>query len=180
MKTIEVDEELYRYIVSHTQELGENASTILRRMLKFSAGQMPAEKGATKKGPQPAKTAEVAVTEAHARESRLRQLLQSENYAKQNRTVNRFTLVLSALYSLDAERFSVATESLRGRTRTYFANDEQTLLQHGNQTKPKRVAGTPYWVITNTNTSRKRSMIEYLMAEMQFPTELIDTVCGTL
>lgn len=39
MKTIELDEELYRYIASHTQHIGESASDILRRMLKFTAGQ---------------------------------------------------------------------------------------------------------------------------------------------
>ncbi|SQC88695.1 replication initiation regulator SeqA [Klebsiella pneumoniae] len=35
MKTIEVDDELYRYIASHTLHIGESASDILRRMLKF-------------------------------------------------------------------------------------------------------------------------------------------------
>ncbi|NHX34339.1 replication initiation regulator SeqA, partial [Escherichia coli] len=39
MKTIEVDEELYRYIASHTQHIGESASDILRRMLNFKSGQ---------------------------------------------------------------------------------------------------------------------------------------------
>ena len=55
MKTIEVDEELYRYIASHTQHIGESASDILRRMLKFTAGQtapaspaQPASKDAAK------------------------------------------------------------------------------------------------------------------------------------
>ncbi len=38
MKTIEVDDELYRYIASQTRHIGESASDILRRMLKFSAG----------------------------------------------------------------------------------------------------------------------------------------------
>jgi negative modulator of initiation of replication len=42
MKTIEVDDELYRYIASHTQHIGESASDILRRMLKFSAVSQPA------------------------------------------------------------------------------------------------------------------------------------------
>ncbi len=35
MKTIEVDDELYSYIASHTKHIGESASEILRRMLKF-------------------------------------------------------------------------------------------------------------------------------------------------
>lgn len=42
MKTIEVDDELYRYIASHTLHIGESASDILRRMLKFSAVSQPA------------------------------------------------------------------------------------------------------------------------------------------
>lgn len=35
MKTIDVDEELYSYIASHTQHIGESASEILRRMLNL-------------------------------------------------------------------------------------------------------------------------------------------------
>lgn len=41
MKTIEVDDELYSYIASHTKHIGESASDILRRMLKFSAASQP-------------------------------------------------------------------------------------------------------------------------------------------
>lgn len=36
MKIIEVDEELYQYIASQTQSIGESASDILRRLLNFS------------------------------------------------------------------------------------------------------------------------------------------------
>ncbi|VDZ95218.1 SeqA protein [Salmonella enterica subsp. enterica] len=64
--------------------------------------------------------------------------------------------------------------------RVYFAADEQTLLKNGNQTKPKHVPGTPYWVITNTNTGRKCSMIEHIMPVNAFPAELIEKVCGTI
>ena len=143
MKTIEVDDELYSYIASHTKHIGESASDILRRMLKFTAASQPAA-------------------------------------PVQKRAVNRFMLLLSTLYSLDAQAFAEATESLHGRTRVYFAADEQTLLKNGNQTKPKHVPGTPYWVITNTNTGRKCSMIEHIMQSMQFPAELIEKVCGTI
>ena len=101
-------------------------------------------------------------------------------YAEQKKAVNRFMLVLSTLYSLDQNAFAEATESLHGRTRVYFAADEQTLLKNGNQTKPKHVPGTPYWVITNTNTGRKCSMVEHIMQSMQFPAELIEKVCGTI
>jgi negative modulator of initiation of replication len=158
MKTIEVDEELYRYIASHTQHIGESASDILRRMLKFTAGQSA-----------PVKTTPVVAGSPAVAEN-----------AEQNKAVSRFMLILSTLYRLDPKAFADATASLQGRTRVYFAGDQQTLLQHGTHTKPKHVPGTPYWVITNTNTGRKGSMIEHIMQSMQFPQELTDKVCGTI
>ena len=36
MKNIEIDEELYQYIVSNTQFIGESASSILRRLLSLT------------------------------------------------------------------------------------------------------------------------------------------------
>ncbi|WP_395489382.1 replication initiation negative regulator SeqA [Cedecea davisae] len=181
MKTIEVDDELYRYIASQTKHIGESASDILRRMLKFSAGQTPAATPtpATAERPAPVVEEKPANT-ARNRVRAVRELLLSDEYAAQNKAVNRFMMVLSTLYQLDAKTFGEATESLHGRTRVYFAGNEQTLLASGNQTKPKHVPGTPYWVITNTNTDRKRSMVEHIMQSMQFPAELIEKVCGTI
>ncbi|MEH2919896.1 replication initiation negative regulator SeqA [Samsonia erythrinae] len=176
MKTIEVDEELYRYIASHTQHIGESASDILRRMLKFTAGQSaPTRQAETTATVQPA-----AAPTARDRVRTLRELLLSDEYAEQNKAINRFMLVLSTLYVLSPQEFAAATESLHGRTRVYFAGDQQTLIQHGTHTKPKHIPGTPYWVITNTNTGRKRSMIEHIMQTMQFPSELTEKVCGTI
>ncbi|CAI1646827.1 Negative modulator of initiation of replication [Serratia marcescens] len=180
MKTIEVDEELYRYIASHTQHIGESASDILRRMLKFTAGQ-PARSLPAASASQSVELEKAApVQRPRDRVRAVRELLLSDEYAEQNKAVNRFMLVLSTLYTLDAAGFAAATEALTGRTRTYFAGDQQTLLANGTHTKPKHVPGTPYWVITNTNTGRKRSMIEHIMQAMQFPAELIEKVCGTV
>ncbi|WP_312584999.1 replication initiation negative regulator SeqA [Atlantibacter sp.] len=180
MKTIEVDDDLYRYIASHTQHIGESASDILRRMLKFNPAQPQADKPAKEGSAPMAVTEEKPVNLAKDRVRAVRELLLSDEYAEQKRAVNRFMLVLSTLYTLDPKAFADATESLHGRTRVYFAGDQQTLLQSGNQTKPKHVPGTPYWVITNTNTGRKCGMIEHIMQSMQFPAELIEKVCGTI
>ncbi|MEL5693023.1 replication initiation negative regulator SeqA [Serratia ureilytica] len=180
MKTIEVDEELYRYIASHTQHIGESASDILRRMLKFTAGQPVRALPAASASPSVEAEKAAPVQRPRDRVRAVRELLLSDEYAEQNKAVNRFMLVLSTLYTLDAAGFAAATEALTGRTRTYFASDQQTLLANGTHTKPKHVPGTPYWVITNTNTGRKRSMIEHIMQAMQFPAELIEKVCGTV
>ncbi|MGS6265596.1 hypothetical protein ACVGWD_07235, partial [Enterobacter asburiae] len=68
----------------------------------------------------------------------------SVEYAEHKKGLNRFLVVLCKVYSLYKKGFGEATEALHGRTRVYFAGDEQTLLQNGNQTKPKHVPGTPY------------------------------------
>lgn len=180
MKTIEVDDELYSYIASHTKHIGESASEILRRMLKFSAASQTATPVVKEvRAVQPVVEAK-PVNPIKDKVRAMRELLLSDEYAEQKKAVNRFMLVLSTLYSLDQHAFAEATESLHGRTRVYFAADEQTLLKNGNQTKPKHVPGTPYWVITNTNTGRKCSMVEHIMQSMQFPAELIEKVCGTI
>lgn len=180
MKTIEVDDELYSYIASHTKHIGESASDILRRMLKFSAASQPVTPIVKEvRAVQPVVEGK-PVNPVKDKVRAMRELLLSDEYAEQKKAVNRFMLVLSTLYSLDQNAFAEATESLHGRTRVYFAADEQTLLKNGNQTKPKHVPGTPYWVITNTNTGRKCSMVEHIMQSMQFPAELIEKVCGTI
>lgn len=181
MKTIEVDDELYSYIASHTRHIGESASDILRRMLKFSPAATSAAPQVVK-APQPAAVVTPAKAANPVKDNvrAVRELLLSDEYAEQKKAVNRFMLVLTTLYTLDGKAFTDATESLHGRTRVYFASDEQTLLKNGSTTKPKQVSGTPYWVITNTNTDRKRGMIEHIMQSMQFPAELTEKVCGTI
>ena len=180
MKTIEVDDELYSYIASHTKHIGESASDILRRMLKFSAASQPVTPVVKEVRAVQAVVEAKPVNPVKDKVRAMRELLLSDEYAEQKKAVNRFMLVLSTLYSLDQNAFADATESLHGRTRVYFAADDQTLLKNGNQTKPKHVPGTPYWVITNTNTGRKCSMVEHIMQSMQFPAELIEKVCGTI
>ncbi|WP_413734695.1 replication initiation negative regulator SeqA [Sodalis sp. RH21] len=177
MKTIEVDEDLYRYIAGHTQHIGESASDILRRMLKFDA-----QAGATPRSAPPAEVQAKPEVPAPARDRvrAMRELLLSDSYAEQRKAVDRFMLVLTTLYQISPAQFAEAADILHGRTRTYFAADEQTLLQNGSHTKPKQVPETPYWVITNTNTGRKRGMVEHIMLAMQFPVELTDKVCGTI
>ncbi|HHR6128897.1 TPA: replication initiation negative regulator SeqA [Providencia alcalifaciens] len=182
MKTIEVDEELYRYIASHTQHIGESASDILRRMLNFKSAQQPVPAKEVSVAPLASQDVSVMNTKVVAQNPVrvIRELLLSDAYAEKNKAIDRFMLILSTLYSLDAKSFESATESMHGRTRVYFAGDEQTLLAAGKQSKPRHIPGTPYWVITNTNTNRKRSMIDAIMQEMNFPANVIEKVGNTI
>lgn len=209
MKIIEVDEELYQYIASQTQSIGESASDILRRLLNLSlsnivqaplditeiteppieeksaveiapvlsvSNETKAETTAEKNKPSLAQSALAFASDDL--ETALYQLLHSAEFQQENKAVNRFLAILTQLYQANANAFAQAidNEAVQGRTRTYFAQDEQTLLKSGNHTKPKQIPHSPYWVITNNNSGRKMIMLEGVMRGMQLPENLINQV----
>ncbi|ASX26743.1 replication initiation negative regulator SeqA [Candidatus Williamhamiltonella defendens] len=176
MKLIEVDEELYRYIASHTQYIGESASEILRRM--FSLTQKKQTEIKIKKTPKIHQSSVKATL--FSRIQILNDILSSETYTSKNKVIARFMLILSTLYDLDSEAFSVAAESLQGRKRAYFSGSKNFLLKNGTHTKPKQIPKTPYWVITNTNSERKRTMLKNMMTAMKFPNEIAKKVSQTI
>ncbi|MBN6075058.1 replication initiation negative regulator SeqA [Aggregatibacter actinomycetemcomitans] len=198
MKIIEVDEELYQYIAGNTQSIGESASDILRRLLNLSPRNtyfsLPENQSTTVTSPSDAKVEATEQTTIFEEEinkpvtrkqsdevmqktiSKLETLLHSEEFKQETKAVIRFLAILTILYRTNPEGFALATESLQGRTRVYFARDEGTLLMAGNHTKPKQIPDTPYWVITNTNSGRKMLMLEGAMQSMHLPELLIDQV----
>ncbi|RRA90971.1 replication initiation negative regulator SeqA [Aeromonas veronii bv. sobria] len=169
MKTIELDDDLYFYIASQTRHIGESASDILRRLLEQPAHQ----------GVPVAEPVAVAQPSAVATQQGLQALLDSGELQKEEKSINRFMLVLSTLYRDNPEGFTQATE-IKGRKRVYFSRDPEALRASGSTTKPKPVPETPFWVITNTNTSRKQNMVAQLMASMGYGEEVIVQVCGAI
>ena len=173
MKTIEVDEDLYRYIASQTRHIGESASDILRRLLtltpKPTESQTASE--ARSKMSQPVK--------ANCEPDALTQLLSRSGFASKESAIDRFMLILWALYQLEPAAFTRATE-IKGRKRVYFARSEEELQANGKTTKPRAVQDSPYWVISNTNTGRKRYIVAQLMAAMGYSQESIDRLCDQI
>ena len=168
MKTIEVDEQIYRYIASRTLHIGESASDILRRLLALPLDTEPTVALGHEANAE--QTDEVSADV-------LTMLLDNAQLAKEESAIARFMLILSALYRSQPDAFRHAAD-IKGRKRIYFAEDPQALLDNGKTTKPKPVPETPYWVITNTNTGRKRLIIEQLMQAMGYSAETIAEVCN--
>ncbi|WP_375058527.1 replication initiation regulator SeqA [Zobellella sp. DQSA1] len=163
MKTIEVDEDLYRYIASNTRHIGESASDILRRLLKL----------------QPAASAVAEPAPVVVAGKGIAQMLGGNELAADESAIDRFMHILSVLYRENPASFAQACD-IKGRKRIYFADSEAALLAAGNTTKPKAIDGSPYWVITNTNTGRKRNIVAQLMAAMGYPHGLIERVCQSI
>ncbi|MDV7104056.1 replication initiation negative regulator SeqA [Vibrio sp. TH_r3] len=190
MKTIEVDEDLYRYIASQTQHIGESASDILRRLLivaeeKQGSPQIAEATGAQKVPLATKEPVGIVVSKDAGNAEKvdgvkaMRMLLISDEYSESNKAIDRFLQVLSTLYRINNESFAEATQ-VKGRTRVYFADNEDVLLASGKTTKPRSIPNTPFWVITNNNTNRKRQMVDQLMTRMNFQQDLIEKVCSSI
>jgi len=162
MKNIEIDEELYQHIASNTQYIGESASSILRRLIKLP----------TESKTDAIKTAELEVVEEIEKEVVEKQTIAApldvngtvfnyinkEELAMQRGAVGRFLLILAALYRVHNQQFSSVC-NIRGRDRLYFAASEDELAASGSSTKPRQIPDSPFWVITNSNTTRKKMML---------------------
>ncbi|MFT5163123.1 MAG: negative modulator of initiation of replication [Alteromonadaceae bacterium] len=227
MKVIEVDDELYQFIASKTEQIGEQASDILRRLLGFEPlvlnEKVPAEKS-------PTATVNVAVNEAQLVDAASQEAVDEKSdsaadkvaaapgmevpinnpvkalkkpttekkptaikakanpkaaakiadeptepkkpifptaklkalglnkLAEQKGVVGRFLYILATLQKVHAKQFDNIT-GIRGRDRLYFAKGQEELSESGSSINPKEIGHSGYWVLTNSNTSRKKWML---------------------
>lgn len=177
MKQIDIDDELYQYIASNTQSIGESASTILRRLLNLSGekiqtanveltqnNQTATTSTATLKSSEPsaAETAKkqtpLAVTPVKQKSDNVFNVLNKEELAMQKGVVGRFLFILSAFYRTHKTDFSAVLD-IKGRDRVYFATSKEALVNSGSSMNPKNITDSEYWVMTNSNTTRKKMML---------------------
>ena len=177
MKQIDIDDELYQYIASNTQSIGESASTILRRLLNLSGekiqtanveltqnNQTATTSTATLKSSEPsaAETAKKqtpsAVTPVKQKSDNVFNVLNKEELAMQKGVVGRFLFILSAFYRTHKTDFSAVLD-IKGRDRVYFATSKEALVNSGSSMNPKNITDSEYWVMTNSNTTRKKMML---------------------
>ena len=150
MKTIEIEEDLYHFIASQTQHIGESASDILRRIV------MPDT-------PAPGKAADAKIISTNevspSSQAALLKELTKLQLLEMPKMVDRFLAMLALLHRHHGASFA-GVLNMSGRNRTYFATNKDALLATGSSTNPKQVPDSSYWVITNNNTQKKVTMIK--------------------
>ncbi|TEW54434.1 replication initiation regulator SeqA [Psychromonas sp. RZ22] len=205
MKTIEIEDDLYKYILNNIEAFGETPSQILRRLLA-----LPKEKEMTEKLKQPPHTEKAKVTntdlpsEVISQDSLVevsdseqvdnetkqhfhqgvRELFNDSAFKSESVITNKFMMMLTTMYFEKKAEFIYAAEQTKGRTRAYLGTHLQDLLNSDNEeelaqfkaSKPRIIPQTPYWVITNANTGRKRIILTQMMASMGYPHHLIERI----
>jgi negative modulator of initiation of replication len=172
MKSILIEDDLYHFIASQTQDIGESASDILRRLVMpqslLKAGQESFVEAET---PDYSVKSNIVTPENTAEQACKASEVLSELEGQQldaiPKMVERWLLVLSIIHKYNSHKFSKVL-GMSGRNRTYFATDKDTLLATGSSTNPKNVPGSSYWVITNNNTVKKINMLKEVAEQVGF------------
>lgn len=175
MKNIEIDDELYQYIVSNTQFIGESASSILRRLLVIDATN---EVTNLKPIIERSEKSETNQKSSQINDS-VFNYIDKEKLASQRGAAKRFLFILAALYRAHSDQFYVVSE-IRGRNRLYFALNKDDLLDSGNSSRPTQITGSPYWVITNSNTVRKKMILTKAANGLGYKDEEVEEICELL
>ena len=84
--------------------------------------------------------------------------------------VGRFLYLLSVLARVHKKDFARVLE-IKGRNRLYFGTSAEALNEAGSSTNPKQIPNTNFWVITNSNTTRKKMMLTETAIKLGYSAE---------
>jgi negative modulator of initiation of replication len=145
MRTIEIEDDVYFYLLGRAADTEVSYSEILRRAFGLGGSAL-----------------HVASTAHEGPPSEVEQWTRSPRFLAETTALGRFMCLLYFLYAKHGDGFDVVLD-LAGRKRRYFATSADELDQAGQSVFPKQIAGSPYWVVTNTETAKKRQLIESVM-----------------
>ena len=183
MKSIQIEDDLYHFIASQTQDIGESASDILRRLV-MPESLLNIEHANNIDAAKHVYAIDNDVTSAQGAEqvcqaSAVFSELEGQQLQAIPKMVERWLLVLSVIHKYHTQQFSKVL-GMSGRNRTYFATDKDTLLATGSSTNPKNVPGSEYWVITNNNTVKKINMLKEVAEQVGFSLSEIEQLITIL
>lgn len=147
MKTIEVEDDVYHHIAAQTQEIGEPATSILRRLLGIATGAQPGQASKTVVAAQP---------------HELALLLSQPMFSSSTTAVARMLRIFKEVHAQKKQDFEKVLQ-IQGRNRAYFAQSEQEILKSGKSTQPREIEGTGFWVMTNSPTPQKQQMVREVL-----------------
>jgi negative modulator of initiation of replication len=166
MRTIEVEEDVYKHILQNTEEIGEPASSILRRLLGLpSASRSLATPNGTVKGDP---------------NRELSDFVQSLRFLAARTATNRFLQILGFAFKQEPDSFEKILAFPTGRTRVYFARSKEEIERSGKSTHPKRIPGAPFWALTNTDTPQKRDILSTTLKTLGYDPSVVNEAVQTI
>lgn len=159
MKTIEIEDDVYSYLLSRAQEIGEAATPILRRELGLKASGTPSSKQSS--------------ADRTPATRKLMAFVEDPMLAGHSTAKDRYLSILSFLATQHKDAFENVL-TINGRNRVYFARTKQDIS--GNRTAPRAIPGTPYWAMTNSSTAQKRDTMRRVLSALGYDSSTVRDV----
>jgi negative modulator of initiation of replication len=160
MDVLFVDYDVYRYVMQNTRKVGEDPSSILRRLLYLRTPGLRVRRKNPVSKPIPV--------------ARDRMALQPHDLTRAIRSapwlpfdVQRYLYLLGAVARARDDRFPLV-QQVRGRTRIYFAGSSEEIARSGTSTLPRRIPGTKYWALTHLPRREKARVLRNVMTLLEF------------
>jgi negative modulator of initiation of replication len=170
MPTIEIEEDIYRFLAEKVMSSGETVSTVLRKELNSKRAYIQAS--------NPNQTP-VAVARTPLQASPLSEFLDRPDFLVHPDVVSRYLSLLSWLYNRDPDKFK-RVASIEGRKRRYFALTPKELEDSGVSVMPRRIPSSPFWAVTNNATAHKRRILEQVMRVLSYSAADVSTALSAL
>ncbi len=160
IRTIQIEDDIYQHLLSKVTSFGESESDVLRRELGIPASR-------TGQPSEPSYRHELA------------DLLESPVIRRARGVVGKFLAVLGGVYSQKKHDFELVL-AFQGRGRTYFAKSKEEIIKSGKSTQPRQIPGSPYWVMTNSPTSQKKSMLREVLEALGYSQEAVKAAVNAI
>jgi negative modulator of initiation of replication len=148
MKTIQIDDDIYHHLLQNVQFIGEDASSILRRMLGIGSARSGRGRKSTHQGRIYNGNGPSSVDEC----------VQHHLFQKEREAVGKFLFALSWLAQKHKDEFNKVLD-IQGRKRRYFAESCDAIEASGTKVMPQQIPNTSLWVATNNDTPKKQRML---------------------
>ena len=162
MKTIQIEDEVFQALESKVKGFGETPNDVIKRLLfEFKSPQT-----------KPAKNGETV--ERLAKPDSLVELVSAPEFLTGD-AKERYFEVLRFLCTDKPQEFAKLNGFRRG-SRIQISTDRNAIEKSGRNTHPQRLEGTPYWVLSNHSTGRKRAILSHILRLLRYDSEVISSV----
>lgn len=175
MHMIEIDDAVYSHLLRNTVKIGESASDILRRLLNVPG---PGANGNGSAAPS-SRIRSIHATDSAETTNEFSDCLSDPLFHAERDVVGKFLFALSYIHRRDPKGFEKVL-NLSGRRRRYFGRSSDELKKYGSSVFPKRIPDSPYYVVTNNDTTKKQDILGDVMRLLGYSAEAINNACNAL
>src|SRR5262249_43828919 len=110
----------------------------------------------------------------------LSEFLQSTRLLGSRTATKRYLQILGFAYKHQQESFDRILSFSAGRSRIYFARSKEEIERSGRSTHPRRIPGSPFWALTNTDTPQKRDLLSTALKTLGYAPTVVREAVETI